>query len=219
MSGADTYRETRDVPVTSLEPFPGNANRGDLSAIRESIRRSGQYRPLIVRQCSDGRMVVLAGNNTLLALRAEGRRTVRCEIHEMDDQTALRVNIGDNHIARRAVVDEDLLLDQLSYLDGDYEGTGLTQGHINAMLGEGGFAADPEHEISGLTTEEAYLSYPHARTYAPGEVPPLLLAVPPEHAATVAAGLDELADHYGTTTRADTLARLVADALSRRPSP
>ncbi len=149
----DTYLETRDVPVADLHHYPGNANQGDVPAIRASIRKTGQYRALIVRQQDDGRLVVLAGNNTLDALRAEGRGSVRCEIHVCDDQTALRINVGDNQIARKAVVDEDALLEQLSFLEGDYEGTGFTEGEVMHLIGPNG-RSDDGHETSGLVPDD-----------------------------------------------------------------
>jgi len=146
-----TFREVAWVPVEQLRRFPGNANHGDVPAIRESLRRTGQYRALIVRRDpDDGTLTVLAGNNTLDALRAEGVPRARVEIHECDDHTALRINVADNKIARAAVVDDDALLEQLSYLDGDYTGSGFTQGEINHLLGEGGFADDLDHETAGV---------------------------------------------------------------------
>lgn len=147
---AATYRETLVTPLAGLHHFPGNANRGDVPKIRESLRRTGQYRALIVRRdADDGTLTVLAGNNTMDALRAEGASHARVEIHECDDATALRINVADNRIARDAVIDEDALLEQLSFLEGDYAGTGFTQGEINYLLGEGGPADDLDHETTG----------------------------------------------------------------------
>lgn len=149
----ETYRETRYVPVADLRHFPGNANKGDVPKIRESIRSTGQYRALIVRDEGEGVLTVLAGNNTLDALTAEGRDVARCEIHVCDDRTATKINVADNQIARYGVVDEDALLEQLSFLEGDYEGSGFTEGQINHMLGEGGGFGD-DHETAGLTDND-----------------------------------------------------------------
>jgi hypothetical protein len=152
MSTNDTYRETRDVPVKDLVHYPGNANQGDVEAIRASVRRTGQYRALIVRLQDDGQLVVLAGNNTLKALTAEGRRYVRCEIHVCDDDTALRINIADNRIARLATTDDDLLAEQLSFLEGDYEGVGFSEPDVMELL-DGWVGARPsdEHQTTATT--------------------------------------------------------------------
>lgn len=159
-----TFIEIAWVPVDQLRHFPGNANQGDVQGIRASLRRTGQYRALIVRREDDGTLTVLAGNNTLDALRAEGIDRARCEIHACDDDTARRINIADNKIARAAVVDEDALLEQLSYLEGDYEGTGFTDGEVNYLLGEGGPPLDDGYETDGVDASGLLDDDPEADT-------------------------------------------------------
>ncbi len=61
--------EARLVPIGSLKPFGGNPRRGDVAAIRESLRVNGQYRPVVVRRETSE---VLAGNHTLKAAGEEG---------------------------------------------------------------------------------------------------------------------------------------------------
>lgn len=129
-----TYIGTRDIPTTDLTPYPGNAKHGDVNAIRGSLRRNGQYRSLVVQSAPDGRQIVLAGNHTLQALILEGHPTARCEIVECDDQTARRINLADNRTADLGGYDTDALVELLSYLDNDYEGTGYTQKDIDALI-------------------------------------------------------------------------------------
>jgi hypothetical protein len=38
--------ETELVDPSQLRPYPGNPRRGDLEAIKDSLRRHGQYRPI-----------------------------------------------------------------------------------------------------------------------------------------------------------------------------
>lgn len=133
-TGGTTYLGTRDVPTVDLTPFPGNAKRGDVDTIRGSIRRNGQYRSLVVRSAPDGRLIVLAGNHTLQALILEGHPTARCEIVECDDDTARRINLADNRTAELGDYDRDGLAELLSYLDGDYEGTGYTDEYVQALI-------------------------------------------------------------------------------------
>lgn len=132
---AAIYLATRDVPIDELTPFPGNAKRGDVEAIRASLRKNGQYRSLIVREIPDGPLVVLAGNHTMQALAAEGHEAARCEVVTCDDSTARRINLADNRTAELGAYDNDALAELLSYLDDDYEGTGYTQDDVNALLG------------------------------------------------------------------------------------
>lgn len=133
--GGITYLATADVPLTQLDRFPGNAKRGDVQAIRASIRRHGQYRSLIVRTTSNDRYTILAGNHTHDAIRAEGHPTARCEIIQCTDDEARRINLADNRLSEIGSFDNDALAELLSYLDGDFEGTGYTQDDVDALLG------------------------------------------------------------------------------------
>jgi hypothetical protein len=134
VSGA-RYIVTRDVPLADLERYPGNARRGRVAEIRESLERNGQYRSLVVRQ-HDGRLTILAGNHTAEALEAEGGEVARCELVECDDDTARRVNLADNKIAEDGTYDDDALVALLGGLGGDYGGTGWTAKEYAALLGD-----------------------------------------------------------------------------------
>jgi hypothetical protein len=63
-----TYLRHADVPVSDLTEFPGNPRTGDDKAIRDSLRRFGQYRALVIREHDDGTLTVLAGNHTRKAI-------------------------------------------------------------------------------------------------------------------------------------------------------
>jgi DNA modification methylase len=132
---------TRDLPAATLKRFPGNPRRGDVAAIRESVRRHGQYRAIVVRDPGDG-PVILAGNHTCDALQAEGYETARCEIIECTDDEARRINAADNRLgelpdpATGERYDRQALADLLEALDGDYEGTGWEAEDLAALLTE-----------------------------------------------------------------------------------
>jgi DNA modification methylase len=133
-----TFTGTRDIPIADLTRFPGNARRGNVAEIRKSIRRHGQYRAIVVRDCPDG-LVILAGNHTRDALEAEGHDSARCEVITCTDDEARRVAIADNRLAELGGYDDDALVELLSYLDEDYEGTGWAEEDVLALL-----APDPE---------------------------------------------------------------------------
>ncbi|MFF4409823.1 ParB/RepB/Spo0J family partition protein [Streptomyces sp. NPDC001404] len=128
-----TYTGTRDIPLDQLTRYPGNPRRGDVDAIRASVRRHGQYRSLIVRDTGT-ELVVLAGNHTSDALKAEGYTTARCEVITCDDDTARRINLADNKLAELGHYDEDDLAAMLTALDGDLEGTGWSQQEVTRLL-------------------------------------------------------------------------------------
>lgn len=129
-----TYVATRDIPLDELTPFPGNAKRGDVDAIRASLRKNGQYRSLVVREIPNGPLIVLAGNHTMQALTAEGHETARCEIVHCDDATARRINLADNRTAELGTYDTDALTALLTELDGDYDGTGYTVYDVESLI-------------------------------------------------------------------------------------
>ncbi|MEU0273178.1 hypothetical protein [Streptomyces sp. NPDC006307] len=174
-----TYQGTALVPLAELTPFPGNAKRGDVATILASLRRHGQYRSLVVQHI-DGqeeqdigpamstartpgprrRLVVLAGNHTMAALREHGpgdcRRAfpdhgqqrpcgichndpawepaARCELVTCDEDTARRINLVDNRASDLGSYDQDALTELLSFLDEDYEATGYTEPDVLRLL-------------------------------------------------------------------------------------
>lgn len=126
------YVETRMVHLSELEPFPGNARRGNRAKLLESLEANGQYRSLIVRDTADG-LIVLAGNNTMAALEERGDREARCEIVTCDDQTALRVNLVDNKANDEATYDDRARAELLGLLDG-LDGTGYDEDEADALM-------------------------------------------------------------------------------------
>ena len=103
------YLSTKVVPLDELTPFPGNARRGKVSVIRESLERNGQYRSLVVRQIEGGPLVILAGNHTHQALNEAGAKGARCEIIQCDDAAARRINLVDNKSNDLATDDDEAL--------------------------------------------------------------------------------------------------------------
>jgi ParB-like chromosome segregation protein Spo0J len=81
------------VPVSSLKPYRGNPRRGNIDLIRESLRRNGQYRPVVVRAKT---REVLAGNHTLEAARQEGWEDLWATFVDVDARTAKRIVLVDN---------------------------------------------------------------------------------------------------------------------------
>jgi ParB-like chromosome segregation protein Spo0J len=130
-----TWVETRDIPVTELAKFPGNARRGNVAEIRKSLAANGQYRAIVVRKLDDDSLMILAGNHTYDALVAEGSPAVRCEVITCTDHEARKINLADNRLSDLALDDNDALVELLSYLDDDYAGTGYGQEDIDFLLG------------------------------------------------------------------------------------
>ena len=135
------------VPVDSLTPYERNPRRGDLKGIKESLRRHGQYRPIVVNRGSlTGRPdEVLAGNHTLEAARSLGWSEVAATFVDVDDDTAKRIVLVDNRSNDVAGYDDAVLIDLLQSLP-DFEGTGYDLAALDELLGDGGMTPGKDTE-------------------------------------------------------------------------
>jgi len=154
-----TYVRTVHAALDELTPFPGNAKRGDVPTIMESLCRNGQYRSLVVREITNGPLIILAGNHTAQALALHGPGpcgitfrsggeerpcgicqgqpwdpSARIEVVTCDDDTARRINLVDNRSAELGDTDRDALAELLSYMDEDYGGTGYTEADVQLLI-------------------------------------------------------------------------------------
>lgn len=143
---------TQPVSLEDLTPFPGNARRGNVGLILDSLRANGQYKPLTVRRHGET-LTILAGNHSFLALlrhEEDGRDacadwelsndrpcqlcinvdkddpTALAHLIECDDATARRINVVDNRAADVGDYDQQALDAILATFDGDLVGTGFT---------------------------------------------------------------------------------------------
>jgi len=177
-----TYLRTADVPIDDLTPYPGNAKKGDTQAILNSLRRNAQFRAVVAREPSDGGLIVLAGNNTLLAMREhgpgdcgitfkKGRRKLPCgvcsnkagyipflrtEVVSCDDDTATRINLADNKTAELGTWDNEALAELLAGLDDDLDGTAYSGEDFDELLKvTGALAESTTAFLTDLTTPAA----------------------------------------------------------------
>jgi ParB-like chromosome segregation protein Spo0J len=180
------YQSTQDIPLNELDTFPGNARRGDVDKIMESLDTNGQYRALIVRP-TGGRYTVLAGNHTLEAMKRLGRPFARCEIIACDEETARRINLVDNRLPDAGGYDDQALADLLRSLDG-LDGTGYSPDDLDDLLAGLGeteeaepgptgarYAEDPEEEQA---RRERIESYEPRQTPAGGTAVELIVVMP-----------------------------------------
>src|SRR5215468_10422419 len=79
-------------PIGSLRTLEGNPRRGDVAAVKRSLQRFGQRKPIVVRE--DG--TVIAGNHTLLAAQELGWDEIAAVGTEDDDATAKAYALADN---------------------------------------------------------------------------------------------------------------------------
>lgn len=119
------------VRLADLRHYPGNARRGDVEAIRESLRINGQYRPLLVQRSTG---FVITGNHTLDGMLAEGWEEADATYLDVDDDQARRIVIADNRTADLGGYDERALLTLLREVGEDLTGTGYDMDDFDDLL-------------------------------------------------------------------------------------
>lgn len=123
------------VPVDDLAEFPGNPRRGDVTVIADSLRRNGQYRPIVANRRTGQ---VLAGNHTLRAARQLGWSEVAVAWVDVDDELAARIVLVDNRANDLAGYDDTELLALLESIP-SIEGTGYDEqalADLQALVGD-----------------------------------------------------------------------------------
>lgn len=128
---ASLIEQIERVPVDSLALHPQNARRGDVKAIAASLSANAQFSPIVVQAST---RYVLSGNHTLMAARELGWQEIDAVFVDVDDKRAYRIMLAANRTADIGGYDNDALAELLSYLDGDYEGTGYTQKDVDFLL-------------------------------------------------------------------------------------
>ena len=128
------------LPIDELTPYHQNPRRGDVTAIADSLRAHGQFRPLVVNKGThtDRPFEVLAGNHTLLAaLSLDGSghefRTMDCYVVDVSADEARRIVLADNRTSDLGAYDDAALLDMLQGMD-DLDGTGYDDDDVAGLL-------------------------------------------------------------------------------------
>ena len=107
--------KVESVSIAALSQDPANARKHDdknLEAIKASLRRFGQQKPIVV----DSSNVVRAGNGTLAAATALGWDSINVVQTDLQGSEATAYAIADNRTAELADWDESVLAASLSSL-------------------------------------------------------------------------------------------------------
>jgi len=115
-----------------LALFPGNARRGNVDKLVESIRVNGFYAPLVVQKSTG---YIVCGNHRFKAAQQAGMTSFPVVYLELSDAEALKINVADNKLSDDATYDVDDLIDQLQTVD-DLDGTGWTEEELAQLLGD-----------------------------------------------------------------------------------
>jgi hypothetical protein len=162
-SNGMTELETELVSVESavLSTHPDNARRGNVDAIRESIRTNGFY-GAIIAQRSTGHIIV--GNHRYMAAMQEGITEIPVIWRDCTDDEARKLLLVDNRSSDAGSYDEESLRDLLALtLDstGDLLGTGYEQDDLEALMFSLEISSTDFGELlpDALTPDEAADSY------------------------------------------------------------
>lgn len=122
--------------ISSLKFYPGNARRGDIDLIAESLEVLGQYKPVVAcvgDKAPELKNVLLAGNHTTMAAQRLGWDTVDVHWVDVDSETAKRIVIVDNKANDEAGYDVEALVDLLTELP-DLRATGFDRDELDELL-------------------------------------------------------------------------------------
>lgn len=137
------------VKIADLVQYPGNAKKGDVKAIGESLEENDQFVPVVVQKST---MYILSGNHTVQAAEKAGWTEIDAVIIDVDDRRALKINLAANRTADKGSYDVDARKALLDLLEGDYAGTGYSDSEA-AKLVEA--AVEPLPEPGDAETEES----------------------------------------------------------------
>jgi GNAT superfamily N-acetyltransferase len=124
---ANTLAQSYDpeLPVEWIRPHPDNPNQGDEEALADSIERLGFFGAILVRQTDEYEYELIGGEHRWRKVCADGGKTIPAlVVHDIDDETALRMLLVDNEITRRGRYDNTRLTKVLRSLP-DLRGTGF----------------------------------------------------------------------------------------------
>jgi ParB-like chromosome segregation protein Spo0J len=125
----------KKLALAELLSLEGNARRGNVDLIAESLSVNGQYKPIVVNVGTHtGRALeVLAGNHTVQGARQLGWTMIDAVLVDVDRDAALRIALVDNRSNDLATYDDSALIALLQEVN-TLEGTGFDDGEIDRLL-------------------------------------------------------------------------------------
>lgn len=122
-------RGMTQIEISKLKFYPGNARRGDIDLIADSLSKLGQYKPIVAN--ADG--TILAGNHTVMAAQRLGWETIDVHRVDVDDETAKRIVLVDNKANDQSTYDVEELVNLLTELP-NLDATGFTRDEVDDLL-------------------------------------------------------------------------------------
>lgn len=206
------------VDVDALTPHPKNPRKGDVGAIKASLERFGQVRPIV--SLPDG--TIVAGHHVFYAARDLGWDKIAVVQPDLSPEEAEAYLIADNRLNELGGYDDaamaQLLQDMME--NGDLSGTGYTPDAVDDLLARIGaeIVTDAEEFKGGYieTPEETHEKWNSDNGREKGtpmrEVVLMYKAEDFEQFATRVAALKKA---WGADATAPTLLRAVTECAER----
>ena len=128
------------VPIDSVKRHPSNPRRGNVEAIKESIKANGFFTALTVQKSTG---FILAGNHRWQAAKELGMATVPAVFVDIDEVQAEKILLADNRLSDIAENDDALLAEMLGQLS-----------EFDSLLGTGYDDAFLEDLVSHLSVPD-----------------------------------------------------------------
>lgn len=100
MRDDEKLAKIRDIPIEEIDPFPDHPFKvrddEDMMNLVESIREYGVLTPATIRKKEDGRYEMLSGHRRMRACELAGLETIRCEVVDMDRDSACIFMVDSN---------------------------------------------------------------------------------------------------------------------------
>lgn len=101
------------VDIMQVKPHPKNIRRHALDAIKRSLQKYGQMKPIVIQESTG---YIIAGNGTWSAATGLGWEKIAATFVAIDDQTAMGYLLADNRASDLSAYDNAKLKDALSLL-------------------------------------------------------------------------------------------------------
>ena len=100
MRDDEKLAKIREIPTSEIDDFPDHPFKvrddEDMLALVESIKEHGVLTPATIRRKEDGRYEMLSGHRRKRACELAGLETIRCEVVEMDRDSACIFMVDSN---------------------------------------------------------------------------------------------------------------------------